>query len=151
MTLSAKAFFPITGMLLLTGLLLLSGCRKYEDGPTFSLTSREERVANNWTAELVFRNDIDETDEYLTYAMVFSKGGRLTWQLELKSEPTAFLEIGASWELTSLDRQIKLTFDDPDPISGDIRLLYMDVRRLTSDELWLSFLQDGDYYDLKLK
>lgn len=134
---------------LLLGLIMISGCSRYEDGPSFSLTSREARVTNQWTISALFRNDIDETNQYLAYNMLFKENGTLTWQLEL--DGGTFAEIGAKWELTSLDRQIKLTFDEPDPISGDIRLLYMDIRRLTNDEMWLSFLQDGDYYDIQLK
>ncbi|MEM7654502.1 MAG: hypothetical protein AAF399_00105 [Bacteroidota bacterium] len=149
MTFFGKAFPGTAVAMFLLGLIFISGCRRYEDGPTFSLTSREERVINQWTVESVFRNDIEETSDFLTYIMVFSSNGRLSWQTTLNGGD--FVEIGAEWELTSLDRQIKLTFDDPDPISGETRLLYMDIRRLTNDEMWLSFLRDGDYYDLKLK
>jgi hypothetical protein len=142
--------FPASAIAaLLLGLIMVSGCSRYEDGPTFSLTSREARVTNQWTISALFRNDIDETNQYLTYNMLFNEKGTLNWQIEL--DGGTFTEIGAKWELTSLDRQIKLTFDEPDPVSGEIRLLYMDIRRLTNDEMWLSFLQDGDYYDIQLK
>ena len=124
-------------------------CRKYEDGPNFSLRSKEERVVNNWQAQSVFRNDLDETGQYTAFSMVFERNGRLTWVVD--PDATDPVTVGASWELTSLNLQIKLTFDEKDPVSGETRLLYMDIRRLTETEMWLSYLFEGDYYDLKLK
>lgn len=129
--------------------MALSSCRKYEDGPTFSLTSKTERVVNSWTAQSLFRNDIEETSQFLAFTMDFARNGRFTWTSTREGiDP---ITVGATWELTDLNNQIKLTFDDLDPISGETRLLYMDIRRLTQTELWVTYLFEGDYFDLKLK
>lgn len=138
-----------SGILLITLGMLLGSCRKYEDGPSFSFISKKERVTNTWTASEIFRNDIDETKDFDIYSMQFTKNGRLTWTIQ----PAGFsapVSESADWELASVKEQIKLTFDTPDPVSGETRLLYMDILRLTEDQLWISFLQDGDYYDLRL-
>lgn len=137
-------------ILLLTLSTIFTGCRKYEDGPSISFLSKQSRVANDWRAEAVFRNDIDETKDFPVYAMTFSKAGRLTWTIQKNGQVDPQI-ITADWELASVKEQIKLTLDGTDPISGETRLLYMDILRLTENELWVSFLTEGDYYDLRLK
>ncbi|MEZ4829678.1 MAG: hypothetical protein R3C61_25845 [Bacteroidia bacterium] len=137
-------------ILLLSFTVIFSGCRKYEDGPTISFLSKQSRVANDWRAEAVFRNDIDETKDFTVYAMTFSKAGRLTWTIQKEGQIDPVIVTG-DWELASVKEQIKITFDAKDPVSGETRLLYMDILRLTEDALWLSFLTEGDYYDLRLK
>lgn len=139
----------LLGSVLLSVMLLMTACRKYPDGPNFSFVSKEQRVVNNWVVDQLYRNDIEETGLYDSYTMVFTEGGRLTWTLDLRDvDPVV---IAASWELASVKEQLKLTYDEKDPISGETRLLFMDIRRLTEDEMWLYFLTGGDYYLVRLK
>ncbi|MDX2247440.1 MAG: hypothetical protein SF052_11720 [Bacteroidia bacterium] len=140
----------VTWVLLLTLSTILSSCRKYEDGPTISFLTKQSRVANDWRAAAVFRNDIDETTDFPVYAMTFSKAGRLTWTIQKEGQVDPVV-VTANWELASVKEQIKITFDTKDPLSGETRLLYMDILRLTESELWVSFLSEGDYYDLRLE
>lgn len=42
-----------------------SGCKKYEDGPLFSLRSKEARVVNNWKYERIF--DVKTGNNYTVY------------------------------------------------------------------------------------
>ena len=44
--------------------MTLSSCKKYENGPAFSLLSKKERVSNTWTVLLVKENGVDKTNEY---------------------------------------------------------------------------------------
>lgn len=143
-----RLFFHAVSLLLSLAMLGSMGCRKYEDGPTFSFRSREVRVVNDWVANDITRNDIREFIQYETFTMNFTEGGRLTWQLKKVGEPMT--EITADWELASVDEEIKLTLDTPDPVSGQQRLLYLGIRRLTNEEMWITYLTDGDYYDIKL-
>lgn len=127
---------------------LFESCRKYEDGPTISFRSREERVANTWTATVLTRNTIDETNKYETYTMKFGKGGKFTWTKKLFGENQEV--ISADWELFRVDQEIKITLDDPDPISGE-RLSYsFEIRKLKETEMWLHFLMFGDEWDVQL-
>ena len=135
-------------VILLSMAVLFSSCRKYEDGPTISFISKTERVSNNWKVVSLFRNDIDETNDWAKYNMNFTKEGKITWTTQLEGG-TEVVQTG-TWELASVKEQIKITFDEKDPVSGLTRLLYMDILRLTEDELWISFLTEGDYYDLRL-
>ena len=145
--------FPLARTPLLALVLILmmfsTACRKYPDGPSISLISKKERVSNTWNAQQVFRNDIDRTTTYAVYRMEFTKSGRLTWTVQEVGGPEA--TITAFWELASSDRQIKITFDLPDPNTGETRLLYLDILRLKETEMWIEYLADGDEYQVRLE
>lgn len=143
-------FYTGSAVLLLSITILFSSCGKYPDGPSFSLSSKTSRISNAWTAVSVFRNDIDETEKFAVYAMALTKGGRATWIIQEEGQ-TIPAEASADWELANVKEAIKLTFDEKDPVSGETRLLFMDILRLTSDELWVRFLTEGDYYDVRFE
>ncbi len=127
--------------------LLVSGCRKYPDGPTISFISKNERVSNSWRTSFIFRNNIDETARYAIYEIVFTKSGTFTWSIMPDGALTPFVLTG-TWELASVKEQIKLSYFDQ--AAGQERLLYMDILRLYEDSMWVSFISEGDNYDLKL-
>ncbi len=135
-------------LILSMGLLLFSSCRKYPDGPTLSLRSRVERVSNVWTASVISRNTINETNKYLIYTMDFSKNGRLTWTTQIAGETQDI--IMADWQLFREDQQIKITLDEPDPNSGERLSFSFDIRRLEENEMWLQFIRFGDEWDIQL-
>ncbi len=127
----------------------LSACQTYEDGPLFSLKSKEKRVTNNWQAYLVSRNDLDEINEYSTFILDFKEGGDFYW-LSQKVDADS-TELSGSWELSSANLQIKLSYMVPtDSVNFKEQLLYMDILRLKDDDMWLDYFTDGDYYSLRL-
>lgn len=127
--------------------LLFTSCRKYADGPTISFRSKEERIANNWAATFVFRNNIDETARYESFNFTFIKSGAFTWTVKPAGATEPVILTG-TWELASVKEQIKLTYFDA--ASAEVRLLYMDILKLYEDEIWLGFISEGDQYDLKM-
>ncbi|MCI4667297.1 MAG: hypothetical protein MRZ79_03985 [Bacteroidia bacterium] len=133
---------------LIIGMGLLESCRKYDDGPTFSLRSREERVANTWTANSLTRNTIDETNLYETYTMKFGREGKLEWTTKKFDGDQEV--IFADWELFRVDEEIKITLTDPDPVSGERLSFSFEIRRLKETELWLHFIMFGDEWDVQL-
>ncbi|RMG71354.1 MAG: hypothetical protein D6722_07010 [Bacteroidetes bacterium] len=136
------------GLVVLLGSVSLSGCRKYEDGPSFSLLSKEARIVGNWVARSFFRNDLDELDDYSVYNIQFTAAGRMIWRIQLVGQDV--VETVGDWELANVKEAIKITFDEKDPVSGETRLLYMEIRRLTADELWVNFTDiNGDNYDVQ--
>lgn len=128
--------------------LTMSGCRKYPDGPTFSFQSKEARVTGNWVARTFFRNSLDELNRYDVYNLQFLREGRMVWRVQPAGGVLS--EITGDWELANVNEAIKITFDLRDPVSNEVRLLYMDIRRLSGDELWVSFTDiDGDKFDVQ--
>lgn len=66
------------GLLFLLTTVLL-GCKKYPEGPAFTLRSKEERLANNWVIDKYLENDNDLTESfksaYPAYLLVVGKSG----------------------------------------------------------------------------
>lgn len=128
--------FPAYLIIALLAVSLLFGCQRYEDGPVISFKSRTTRVENNWKANVFSRNDLNELDQY-EYMNVAITGTQFTWQAKPIGEDTVYT-FDATWELASLDRQIKTTFLSP--VTNEEALLYFDIFRLKDDELWLEYV-----------
>lgn len=101
-------------------------------------------------ATLVSRNEIEETAEYAVFNVQFSENGRMNWRTQTFAAPV-LVEVGATWELANLDEEIKVTFDQPDPVSGETRLLYLKIQRLTQSELWFDYQVSGDRWRVRLR
>lgn len=127
--------------------ILGTSCRKYEEGPNFSLRSKTERVSNDWNFQTIARNNIDESDLYERFNMVFTKEGKLTWTIKMVDQDE-FSETG-SWELASVNEQVKITFDEKD-INGETRLLFLDILLLEEDQIRFRYLREGDFYNVFL-
>ncbi|MBN8702173.1 MAG: hypothetical protein J0M08_03855 [Bacteroidetes bacterium] len=56
-----KRFFLAT---ILLGILLI-GCKKYEEGPAFSLRTKKARISGSWVLEKYLVDGVDETASYL--------------------------------------------------------------------------------------
>lgn len=63
---------------LFAGLILATACKKYEEGPSFSLRSKTARVANNWKIALAhdYSSNMDATAEYAGETWEFTKDGK---------------------------------------------------------------------------
>ncbi len=128
---------------------LLPACKKYEEGPVISFTPREERVTNAWQAQVISRNDIDETVDYEYMYLNFQSNGSVEWLYKRTDDPTEVkFEGNPTWELATLDAQIKVTYTEDGTFLT--RLLYFDILRLKEDELWLNYTFDGDNHSLRL-
>jgi hypothetical protein len=63
----------IFGLILFT--LFISSCRKYSEGPSFSLLSKKARICNDWVLLTQLKNDEDVTDETITVKLAIDKDG----------------------------------------------------------------------------
>jgi hypothetical protein len=128
--------FPVYLSIILLTVSLLVGCKRYEDGPVLSFKSRTERVKNDWKANVFSRNDLNELDQYEYIHLTVTDNQFL---IEAKpKDDTLVYSFDAGWELASLDRQIKTSFESP--VTNQEALLYFDIFRLTEDELWLEYV-----------
>ena len=55
--------------------VVLSSCRKYSDGPAFSLLTKKSRLCHDWVLLTHFINDEDNTDKSVTIKMSIEKDG----------------------------------------------------------------------------
>ncbi|MDB4285990.1 lipocalin family protein [bacterium] len=146
---SVALFFVLTS--------ILTSCNRYPDGPGISFRSKEERVTNTWQAQLISRNELDETKDYEYMTLNFNSNGTFEWVAKKIGDNEE--KLSTTWELASADNQIKLSYNDGSPVNPD-KLLYFDISRLKEDELWIDyvgtmeedgvFLTDGDNFSLRL-
>jgi hypothetical protein len=66
-------------LLLICVLAISPSCKKYEDGPRFSIYSKKERATGNWRFSLVRENGVDMTEEYAQQSVNMQKNGNLLW------------------------------------------------------------------------
>ncbi|MBT3242635.1 MAG: hypothetical protein HN352_05760 [Bacteroidetes bacterium] len=60
-----------TAFILLVLTVITVGCKKYEEGPAFSLYSKGQRVAGRWYFDRVAYNDVDSIEVYNTNNIEF--------------------------------------------------------------------------------
>jgi hypothetical protein len=88
--------------ILFSGLTIISGCRKYPDGPSLSLRSRAERVTNTWKVDSYKKNGSDFTFLYANYHETFTKEGNYSYSWGSVSGT-------GLWAFQNNDTQIKIT------------------------------------------
>lgn len=152
---SSRNLVLIFAWVLLPALLLTYSCnRRYEDGPTISLQSRQARVINDWKAIYVSRNDYDDTKLYTEFNLSIDKE-TFVWTIN-KDTTTGSIpdKLEGSWRLQKNDRAIQLYDAEKKPFlppfSPSFTSLYsqilMDIYRLKEDQLWVRYQIGTDYY-----
>lgn len=121
----------------------LEGCKKYEEGPTISLRSRKERVANTWKVEKYIVNNQDQTAEFTTdnpnYQLVLDKEGKAS----LNAGGFSGIATG-TWALINKDEEIVFTLT----ALGITQTTTSTILKLKEKELWLKdFGDDSDPTD----
>ncbi|MCX6310753.1 MAG: hypothetical protein NT084_03870 [Bacteroidetes bacterium] len=53
-------------------LITFTACKKYQDGPSFTLYPKKYRLARGWVIDKVFENGVDKTTEYKNLYCNFS-------------------------------------------------------------------------------
>jgi hypothetical protein len=107
-----------------------AGCKKYEDGPAFSLASAKSRVVNEWKMEKVIENGVDVTSAYAALSPGFS--------IEFKKDNTYAisyfgftLSTAGKWDFDSNKENLLMT------PTGSTTAETNKILRLTSKEMWL--------------
>ena len=111
--------------------LAFTGCKKYEDGPLFSLASKKSRVVNVWAIEKVLSNGYDVTSDWVAlfpdYSVEFKNDNSyiLSW--------TSSLAETGTWDFDSSKENIILTPSNTAAASK------WKILRLKSDEAWIEY------------
>jgi hypothetical protein len=77
------------------------GCKKYPEGPAFSLRTRTQRVANTWKVENYKVNGNDYTSLVADYTETFSKDGNYSYSWGNFSGT-------GTWNFENSDQEIQL-------------------------------------------
>lgn len=103
----------------------LPACRKYEDGPSFSLRTKKTRLVGRWLYQSYFTNGI-EHKIYGRVTHVFREDGT-----------TDFMSLSggdATWHFRNYKKEILVRSDD----GSETKTLV--ILRLTNDELWYTIV-----------
>jgi len=130
----------LSGVLLLL-ILVMAGCKQYDEGPIMSLYSVEKRLEGNWYFDHVIHGGVDSTANYETnQRMEFSysrkmEGGIFTWYHNYFNPTYINTEIGY-WFLRSDKDTLDLIFINT--ITRDtVKQVKWKINRLAYREVWL--------------
>ena len=108
-----KNKMKLTAIIIISGLMLfgIQSCKKYEDGPMFSLSSRTQRVANKWKVDNYKVNGTDYTSLFSDYTETYTKAGAYSYQWGILSGTGtwAFQNNDAEILITGIDNQSTVT------------------------------------------
>ncbi len=153
-----RVFYPEICLLILILLFIIllfgmTACKKYEDGPFISLTSKEKRIVGEWTTiingiDLTWyikgNKDFLETGYNLEGVFFYSKNGN--WNFDDEKE---YLLINATFSRTSgfyyfdeNGNEIEFNNDTMQIIQPELQYK---IYRLTKKELWIGNLTEPVY------
>jgi hypothetical protein len=138
----------LAGILFLLIFIVPLSCKKYDDGPWFSIYSKTERVTGNWRFELVREDGIDKTEEYANQSVNIRKNGDLYWiQGYYEDNPRENYGEGGKWSFVKDKEQIEMHF-----LYGikDEYTLVWDIKRLAYGDLRLERHEDGIKIEWKM-
>ncbi len=129
-------------LVLISGTLLFS-CKKYDDGPLFSLASKKARIANDWRVEKAIDNGNEVTGSFDKYEISLRKD-------ETASLTAHYTFLGilyeyntqGTWSLEDDKEKIKVDYEN-DQADASYFIL-----RLKEKELWVR--QEGTNLELHL-
>lgn len=113
-------------------MLSIIGCKKYPDGPEYSLLTKKERVANDWKIAQVYDNGKDVTSDYSKYELSLRKSGAATLSAK-------FVILGSNFEYVTegtwafVSDKAKLSFDFDNNNADKV----YQILKLKEDEMWL--------------
>jgi hypothetical protein len=129
--------------LLLVLIIATTGCKKYDDGPTISLRTKTERVANNWKVGQAYEDGKDVTSDYNRYELNTTKGGNASLSAKYKFAGNNFdFTTEGTWSFVNDKKKISFNFDNNDA-DGVYQIL-----KLKEDEMWMR--KDGETLELHL-
>ncbi len=115
--------------------LVGTGCKKYEDGPAFSLRSKKARLVNYWKIDKWFQNGTDYTDSmyvYPYYKFNDDNTGRYeVWMHDSYNDMWCKQQGNIYWEFSDKKDSILLYDSEHDLFDGFL------ILRLKEKELWL--------------
>ncbi len=119
--------FLLAGTMTMT----IDGCKKYPDGPMFSIHSRTERVANTWKVDNYKKNGNDYTSLFAGYTETYSKDGNFSYAFGNFSGT-------GTWTFQSKDTQIQINGIN----NQSSETLY--ILKLEEKEFWYYYMDGND-------
>ena len=129
-----KAFSRI--LIALSLLIIIGGCRKYEEGPNISLRTKKARIANNWRYESAQVNgtEVSLDPYYAKQKHYFYRDGKYI-QTIIDPVTLEAKNLQGTWVLYDKDRKITVTTKN---FSGNIDSTNnYSILKLFEKQMWL--------------
>ncbi|MBL4578734.1 MAG: hypothetical protein JKX74_09695 [Flavobacteriales bacterium] len=121
---------PIITLFFASILILTSfaSCKKYEEGPAFTLSTKKARVANEWKVDYAFDFDdnLEVTSDYVGETWEFTKDGEWT------ERDSGIIDKTGTWEFVSDKEGLQINRTG----TGTSTSVYT-ILKLKQKEMWL--------------
>lgn len=124
----------VTSILAIT---TIQSCKKYEEGPRFSLRSKTERVSNIWSVENYKVAGSDLTSLVSGYTETFTNNGTYSYSWLIANG-------AGTWAFQNDNAEIKLSGND----DQSSRTLY--ILKLEEKSFWYYYMVGDDKHELHL-
>jgi len=122
--------------------MVITGCKKYDEGPTMSLASKKGRVVGQWQLEQVLYNGIAQPvdPDWANETMEYKKDNTWTY-----TNPSG--SMSGTWDFGDKKETIISTFTFSGISSSDTTTII----RLKSKEFWTKDVSGTDTYEYHYK
>jgi hypothetical protein len=138
-----KNTIKITLSLVAMAMILVTACKKYPEGPGFSLRSKKSRLAGEWKFDKMLKNGTDITTQVMgsgdSQTMTIDKDGK--WTSVYTSGSVSFTSTG-TWEFVDSKENLKMVTDGSNDTDGDTSAIV----KLKNNALWTEDTYGSDTY-----
>ncbi len=125
----------------IVGALYLTSCGKYEEGPEFSLLSKQARITGTWTLISVEGDDYFDVDNDESLEMAIEKDNDIIFRMKetytYEGETHTYTySIKGEWDFSDDKEYLEIDIDD--------EYLEFEILRLTNKELIIETSSFGD-------
>ncbi len=128
-------------ILLLTFLTCFTSCKKYAEGPSFTLLTKKSRVANNWKLKKYFIDGADKTGDALVafkdFNLIIDKNNMKYSKSFTALSILPYGEAG-SWKFSSDKMNIEFT-----PDNSNIKPYSWKIEKLKEKEVCFSYTDNN--------
>ncbi len=130
------------GALLLSAIFIISSCKKYEEGPAFSLRTKKARLCGDWKIESITYDGVDNTSNYSNYEWNIEKDESYVSRI---TSSGISIEVKGKWKFGEDKDDVYFTPDGGSEVSYRIT-------KLKNTELWMkNTASNGKVTYIKLK
>jgi hypothetical protein len=137
----------IKNLILISAVMLIFTSCKYEEGPTVSLRSKEERLCNEWKIDKKLTNGVENTltEAELQTIVEFKKGGDYSITVPILG---VYVVFNGTWEFYDNKEKIITTYEANVLGTNVMQKDTSKILRLMEKELWLEGKDSTDIVEI---
>ncbi len=136
-------------LLFSASILVLASCKKYQEGPSFTLLGKKARLANTWALEAFYENDENKTSDaqsiFKDFTLVLDKNNMKYTKTFMAFGLLSYSETGA-WNLSGDKMNVDFT-----PDQSAVKPYSWKIIKLKSKNSGFSYIDNGKTYRVYLR